>query len=722
MSNFWAKNKWPLLVALLAFLVRLIYLIELSSRPGFTAPIIDELWHWEWAQQIISGSFWGEEAFFRAPLYPYFLAMLAKITGSSIFWTKFLQTILCGGTAVLLFKLTEHIFNRPVAIIAGFFYAFYGTLVFYETMFLIPVLFLFLTVWAMYRLVVYCDSPSWRTWIFTGLLFGLAAVARPNVLAVIPFLMVWLFWRRSAPEKTLPRWHSPALLLAGVIIAIAPVTIRNLAVTGKFTLISSQGGINLYLGNNPAASGLSMVMPEIELNESISWKYFVSTTTAIAETEVGHPMNDGEVSAYWTGKAVDFITSNPGKFMTLLWKKTVYLLIGFENSDNIDIYYQRTKSLLFSVLLWRNILAFPFGVLLPLALVGAYLSRNRFKELLPIYIFLIAYVPTIILFLVTARHRLPLVPFLIILAAFGTHALVKGLKKRATKVKVIALLILVLSLLLFNRTYYHAGGTNEFQTHYNEGLKYFRLNDYIRAEQEYLAADQVNPYSATLLTNLGYVQFLIGKYTQAQASYDRAIGLAPRYPRAYNNLGLILQKRGQLDSAIVLFEKSISLFDSTVAGMEDLVLYQMNLGDALEKSGQSDSAAIAFERAVSMAGADAKVYFRAAAFFARHDQYDKSDSLFSRATGMDQPSASDYFNWGLSHLERQNFQSGVNLMMRALRQNPKLYQAHYCIAAAYLDSEEPREIVNAYLDTCLSMNPAYEPALRLRRAINADQP
>jgi 4-amino-4-deoxy-L-arabinose transferase-like glycosyltransferase len=126
-SNFWAKNKWPLLVALLAFLVRLIYLIELSSRPGFTAPIIDELWHWEWAQQIISGSFWGEEAFFRAPLYPYFLAMLAKITGSSIFWTKFLQTILCGGTAVLLFKLTEHIFNRPVAIIAGFFYAFYGT-------------------------------------------------------------------------------------------------------------------------------------------------------------------------------------------------------------------------------------------------------------------------------------------------------------------------------------------------------------------------------------------------------------------------------------------------------------------------------------------------------------------------------------------------------------------------------------------------------------------
>jgi 4-amino-4-deoxy-L-arabinose transferase-like glycosyltransferase len=172
-SSFWAKNKWPLLVALLAFLVRLIYLIELSSRPGFTAPIIDELWHWEWAQQIISGSFWGDEAFFRAPLYPYFLAMLAKLTGSSIFWTKFLQTLLCGGTAVLLFKLAEHLFNRPVAIIAGFFYAFYGTLVFYETMFLIPVLFLFLTVWAMYRLVVHCDSPSWRTWILTGLLLGL---------------------------------------------------------------------------------------------------------------------------------------------------------------------------------------------------------------------------------------------------------------------------------------------------------------------------------------------------------------------------------------------------------------------------------------------------------------------------------------------------------------------------------------------------------------------
>ncbi len=42
MKEFPQKNKWPLLISLLAFLVRLVYLLELSGQPGFLVPMVDE--------------------------------------------------------------------------------------------------------------------------------------------------------------------------------------------------------------------------------------------------------------------------------------------------------------------------------------------------------------------------------------------------------------------------------------------------------------------------------------------------------------------------------------------------------------------------------------------------------------------------------------------------------------------------------------------------------
>ena len=103
-----------------------------------------------------------------------------------------------------------------------------------------------------------------------------------------------------------------------MFLAIAPVTIRNYAVTGEIILISSQGGINLYLGNNEAADGLTMIMPEVELSQSITWDMFIPVTSAAAERELGRELTDAEVSSFWTGKAVSFVINNPTEFLGLV--------------------------------------------------------------------------------------------------------------------------------------------------------------------------------------------------------------------------------------------------------------------------------------------------------------------------------------------------------------------------------------------------------------------
>ena len=108
MKKFVSENKWPLIIGGVAVLLRLVYLVELSRWPEFAVPMIDEKWHWEWAHEIIQSSFWGEQSWFRAPLYPYFLALLAAVTGSSIFWSKLLQTFLCVGTIFFTYRLEQY--------------------------------------------------------------------------------------------------------------------------------------------------------------------------------------------------------------------------------------------------------------------------------------------------------------------------------------------------------------------------------------------------------------------------------------------------------------------------------------------------------------------------------------------------------------------------------------------------------------------------------------
>lgn len=706
------------MIALLAVAVRIVYLLELSRSPEAMVPMVDEKWHWLWANEIVDDSFWGLGAYFRAPLYPYFLAFLSWITGASILASKILQVMLCAGTGWFIFKLADTLFDRRVGLVAGLVYALYGTLVMYESMFLIPVLFLFLLTWGLYRLIAYQRETGWRTWILTGLVLGLAAISRPNILIVLPFFMVWLFFVRTDSASYSSRARRPLLLLAGVLIAVAPVTIRNVAVTGEFIVISSQGGINLYLGNNLEADGLTMLMPEVDLDESVSWDMFERVTRAAAEKEVGHGLSEAELSDFWTSKAINFIISEPGQFLKLVWKKTVYLVTGFENSDNIDIYHQRSKSLIYSLLLWEKPIYFPFGLLLPLTLMAVYVLRRDAGKLLPLYIFLLAYTPSIVLFLVTARHRLPLVPFMIIIVCGGVFAVLKSLRALPAKQIIVILAIFLLPLVLLNRTYYEQVGVGLFQTYFNEGIRYQQLGDNASAEQSYLRADREFPYSATLINNLAHVQFLLGKNAEAERNFYRALALDTSFSAAYNNLGLLIRRKGDADSAMVLYRKAIEHYNPDRTGESELNQYYLNLAGAFEAKGMLDSAEASYRAAISANPHYANGYFKASGFYSRLGAFPRADSMFIAGEAYGEPSAADLFNWGLSFIKRQEFSAAITRMRRVLEKDPTFYQAYYGIAVGYHENLMSRDSVEKYLDLTLRYNPEYRPALELRKMLS----
>ncbi len=718
MKKFILENKWPLIIGGIAVLLRLVYLIELSQWPQFAVPMIDEKWHWEWAHEIMQSSFWGEQSWFRAPLYPYFLAFLAAVTGSSIFWSKLLQTLLCVGTIFFTYRLANHLFSRTVAIVAGLIYAVYGTLIFYETMFLIPVLFLFFVVWGMYRFVVYFDSKVTVTWLLTGAIFGLAAIARPNVLLVIPFLILWKLIRSDRGTALGRRLIMPVIMLCGALAVVAPVTIRNLIVTGDFVLISSQGGINLYLGNNPNADGLTMLMPEVDLDESVSWRQFGVQTKAAAEQETGRSMTDAELSAFWTSRAVDFIAANPSHFLELVWKKCVYLVNGFENSDNVDIYYQRTKSALFSALVWYKLIYFPFGLLLPLFLLGAYLYRRNWIKLAPLYIFLIAYTPSIVLFLVTARHRLSLLPFLMILAAAGIVKLRDIVAQRKCLLLIAPIALLVISLVVLNGRYYDSGYLGEsFQIHFNQGIANEQLGDLAGAEREYELAVSSFPYSAPILNNLAFVQYRLGKTVEAENNYLRAIDAQPDYPATYHNYAVLAVGNNLLDSALVLYQMALQRYDTATTATGDMIATHLGMADAFEQSQRPDGAAHSYRQAISLDDSRGDLLLRYSAFLARQGEYQTADSMFAAGQLLGEPTAGNWFNWGFSFMLRNRPADGIEKMHRALAADSSTYQASYAIAAASHQLGQPRDTVLKYLDLCFRYQSNYAPAVNLRNRL-----
>jgi Tfp pilus assembly protein PilF len=338
-------------------------------------------------------------------------------------------------------------------------------------------------------------------------------------------------------------------------LPMLPVAYHNYSVSGDVIPIANQGGINFYLGNNPVADGLTMQMPEVRLDESIPWNEFVPTTDSIASSLAGRKMSPGEVSAFWTDRMVDYALSEPGDFIAGLARKTYYFFAGFENSDNFDLYYYRKLVPLYAALVWEFGLNFPFGLISPLAVLGLAWLWPRRRELDLLYIFVLAYTPTVIGVLVTARHRLPVAVIFLLFASAGAVELYRRLKTGSARSRVISAACAVALLVFLNTELFGLGFSNPRQSHVNMGLAYRKLGDTASAEREYSAALAADSSSVVALNSLGVIYLNRGDLYQARRMFERAAALAPSNRDVQNNLAVVLSKQGRFEEAAAVFRR-----------------------------------------------------------------------------------------------------------------------------------------------------------------------
>jgi 4-amino-4-deoxy-L-arabinose transferase-like glycosyltransferase len=546
-----------------ALLVRIVFfLLSKQNNPLFYHPIMDSLYHHEWAINILSGNFWGGEVFFRAPLYPYFLALLYKISGSSIAFAVFCQHLLGCTTAIFIYFLAREYFTRNIALLSGIIAALYWPFIYFEGDLLIVNLILLLDVAFLWCMSVALRRGEKKLFVIAGMLLGLSAIARPSVLIFVIALPIALRYagghRKS--KQVVSHWKKEtALVIGGILLFVLPVIVRNYVVGRDIVPIASQGGVNFYIGNNPNSDGRTAIVPGTRPD----WWGGYYDTIDRAEKAEGRSLKPSEVSNYYFREGIKFMTGSPAVAAKMMLHKFHLFWAGGERSNNKYIYF-------FWDLAGMGKFPLPgFWLITPLALLGGILQWRRRRILAALYLFVLTYMAGVVAFFVNARFRLPVVPVLIILASYAVFHFIATYKSKSFELLKAAVILLICFAI----------------------INY----DFLSFQENKSHEDSISHYS------LGNAYLKLDKKEAAIASYETARNTNRRYPRSsYSliarnvdyNLGLLYWEFGRCRQAIEMLER--------IGGSDEYTLIAMDrLADCYAREGRIQDSIDTYNRILS---------------------------------------------------------------------------------------------------------------------------
>lgn len=186
--------------------------------------------------------------FFRPPGYSAFLTAVTLGHPDRVAVAKAANAVVGALACLLLAALSARIFrDRTVALATGAAAALNPSFLLVSSDIQSESLFLFLLASAGFLLLIAADRPSTTFALAAGASLGLAVLTRASGLALAPFLAAPLFDRRL-PLRA--RTHVAAAALAGLLFIVAPWTLRNALVFGRFIPVSDMGGSTFYDGNS----------------------------------------------------------------------------------------------------------------------------------------------------------------------------------------------------------------------------------------------------------------------------------------------------------------------------------------------------------------------------------------------------------------------------------------------------------------------------------------
>ena len=679
-SRHWLSPASAFLVALL---VRLLYLWQLRTSPLVDVVMGDSAVYDRWAREIAAGDWIGKEVFFQAPLYPYFVAVVYSLFGPSTWALRGVQMVIGALSCAVLATAAGKWFSPRVGWVSGILTALYAPAIFYDGLIQKEVLALFLVGVLVLLLALFEERGRWWMAAGMGAALGLLALTRENGLILVPIVTIWLFLRdsrdkeHSKPESSTTsepnaahkgrryittgtatsRGWTLAVFALGLTLVLAPVGVRNQVIGGRFLLTTSNMGSNLYIGNQPGARGYYLPLKEWRAEA----RFEQQDAKDLAEQGTGRTLTPGEVSRYWLGRTLTHIAAHPGEWVALLSRKWFMVWNASEHMDTESIEAYAEESWVLKAL---N-MVLHFGLIVPLAAAGIWLTRAQWRRYAVWYAMVLGLAGSIALFFVFGRFRFPMVGLLIPLAAAGIVALIEHV--RATNFRPVAASVIIMALVAA------ASNTARFR--------------------------QYDPLAITWANVAGALSDR-GRFDDAIAYYQRAQQASPNRPETFYGLAIAYERRGDDVEAEKYYRLALTGQDKPVDVLDKLA----NVLLRLEKS---DEAAQMFARMVEVDPGSAETRYRAGFGFMQVGRRADAERQYREAVRINAHHAGALNNLGMMLAGDGKFAEAREYFLQALAITPDRADVHNNVGQSLLD-EGRKDEARPYFEAALRLDPTHE--------------
>ena len=412
----------PVAIVLVALCVRLtVVAADTGYRPANDALEYDYI-----ARSIGAGAGYPPSGYLlqggptavRGPAYPFLLGGLYSVTSDSTLAGRLLNAALGAAVVALLFLVAWRVWGRRTALAAAALAAIFPPLVLLSRDLVSESLFIALELAAVLCVLEMRRSGGRLRWAAgSGAICGLAILTRPTGFAVLLAVLIGAWTQRPLlrPRSLAP----PSICLTCALLAIVPWAVRDAIEFGRFVPVTTSAGI--------ASAGTYNNVARNKGDKPGAWidPQIVPRFRPLFETP---GIDEAGVDVTLRGEARDFAWEDPG-YVAEAAAWNLLRLFEIEGGSVVDlrseaIYDRGIGSALPSserLGLAIAVVLAAFGLFAMLGPRGREMSRGRRIPRGPLFLWLVplAIAAATLPIAGLPRYRLPIDPFILILAGIG---------------------------------------------------------------------------------------------------------------------------------------------------------------------------------------------------------------------------------------------------------------------------------------------------------------
>ena len=585
----------------------------------FNVPYLDSHNYDVWARALVAGDWGRGQPYWMGPLYPHLLALSYAVFGvgsAAMMLGQWLLTLL---NIVLVHRLARRWTGETGALIAAALYAGYGPPVFYAGLRLMATLVTTLAMLIALQADRAATRPTARAWLGLGLLVGLAATARGNILALLPLLLLLIPRGR--------RRRLGGLLWLGAALAILPVTVRNLTVGGDAVLLTSNAGVNLLIGQQDWYGGIFGPIeptPQFEFDPS---------GEVLLEADLGREMSPSDVSRELTRRAILKVWREPGAMVGHYARKAYRFWSGYELPQIVSWNVWRHK------LTPLALFPVPFVLLVALGLTGAVVLGRPARRVWLVLVggWFLGLLP----FFPTARYRQPVAPLLAITAAAWLLAVIAARRDRRPRRLAGLLTAAALLTAALWPSWSALDPVDELlNSHLANASRAADIGDRTGVLSACVAAEAVRP-------GLGETSFRRGGYLEKMGDHEGALAAYEEAARRLPDNSFVLYRRARALATLDRHHEALVGYAVASDADPDWAFPWHGRALSLRALGRDDEAVVALQRAIELDPGRARYRSNLASMLAELGRLDEAAEILEKLTDDFPGYAPGWFNLAL---------------------------------------------------------------------------